>query len=126
MKDKEKEEIRPEWSNFTERQQRFLSALDDVGGNITAACMKSGVKSRNTVYEWMKKPDFKKEVDAVNEANIDFVESKLMNLINQDNPTAIIFYLKTKGKKRGYIETNENINIDNPFEKLMKDADSEE
>lgn len=111
---------------FTQRQKNFLKALEDVGGNIKAACMKSGIKSRNTVYDWMKKPDFKAAVDAINEASIDYVESKLMTAIQNDNITAIIFYLKTKGKKRGYIETIENQITTNPFEDLMKKLDAEE
>ncbi len=111
---------------FTKRQQKFLKALADVGGNITAACMKSGVKSRNTVYDWMKKPDFKAEVEAINEASLDYVESKLMTAIQNDNITAIIFYLKTKGKKRGYVEAIENQMAENQFESIMKRLDEEE
>ena len=111
---------------FTKRQKKFLEALDEVGGNITAACMKAGIKSRNTVYEWMKKEDFKAAVDAINEASIDYVESKLMTAIQQDNITAIIFYLKTKGKKRGYVETVENQMAENQFENLMRKLDEEE
>jgi hypothetical protein len=34
----------------------------------------------------------------------DFVELKLMKGINDDNMTAIIFYLKTQCKQRGYVE----------------------
>ncbi len=111
---------------FTKRQKKFLEALNEVGGNITAACMKSGIKSRNTVYEWMKKENFKAEVDAINEASIDYVESKLMTAIQQDNITAIIFYLKTKGKKRGYVETVENQIEENQFERIMKEVDADE
>ena len=111
---------------FTKRQKMFLEALDEVGGNITAACMKAGIKSRNTVYEWMKKEYFKEAVDAINEASIDYVESKLMTAIQQDNITAIIFYLKTKGKKRGYIESIENQMAENQFESLMRKLDEEE
>ena len=111
-------------AKFTKRQDKFLKALEDCSGNITAACMKSGIKSRNTVYQWMKNPEFKEVVDAINEASIDYVESKLMSLIQQENPTAIIFYLKTKGKKRGYIESQENIINGNPFEELMKEVDA--
>jgi hypothetical protein len=38
---------------------------------------------------------------------LDLAESKLAENIKDNDNTAIIFYLKTKGKKRGYIERNE-------------------
>ena len=123
MAKKDKEEL---YSKFTNRQKKFLEALKDVGGNITAACMKTGIKSRNTVYKWMKDSDFASEVESINEESLDYVESKLMTAIQQDNITAIIFYLKTKGKKRGYVETIENNINTNAFEDLMKKLDEEE
>ena len=47
---------------------------------------------------------FRERVDEVTETQVDFVESKLMQAINAGDTTATIFYLKTKGKKRGYNE----------------------
>ncbi len=38
---------------------------------------------------------------------LDFMESRLLKAIDKGNVTAIIFYLKTKGKDRGYIEPQE-------------------
>ncbi len=116
----EVDEHEQDLSRFKPRQQKFLTALEECGGIISAACQKAGIKSRNTIYEWMKNPDFKEEVEAVNEANVDYVESKLMTLIAQENPQAIFFYLKTKGKKRGYVETIENQITVNPFEELLR------
>lgn len=61
--------------------------------------------NRSTYYKWRKEdPEFATAADEVQEAQIDFVESKLMGLINAGDTTATIFYLKTKGKKRGYSE----------------------
>jgi hypothetical protein len=115
-----------DWSMFTDRQRSFLLALDDMGGNITAACIKANIKSRQTIYNWMKDEAFKAEVDYVNESSIDYVESKLMTLIQQDNPQAIMFYLKTKGRKRGYVETIENQVSVNQFEELMRKIPDDE
>ena len=128
IKKNEEEEIRQEndWSMFTPRQQHFLKALQETGGIISAACQKVNIHSRNTVYKWMKDEKFKAVVDEVNETNIDFVESKLMTLISQDNPTAILFYLKTRGKKRGYVETIENQITVNPFQELLESMPDDE
>ena len=41
------------------------------------------------------------------ESLVDLVESKLIENIKENDNTSIIFFLKTKGKKRGYIEKQE-------------------
>lgn len=51
--------------------------------------------------------DYKKAVDELSNVALDFAESQLHQQIKGGNPTAIIFYLKTKGKKRGYVERQE-------------------
>jgi hypothetical protein len=50
---------------------------------------------------------FKKEVDDIQNVALDFAESQLHKQIQEGNTTATIFLLKTKGKKRGYIERQE-------------------
>jgi hypothetical protein len=117
------------YENLSKEQNRFLEALKLSLGNVTGACAKVKV-SRQTYYNWMKNPEFADAVEEVNESNLDYAESKLLSLIRNENPTAIIFYLKTKGKKRGYIERMENEVDVNAFEKLLRempdDEDSEE
>lgn len=73
-------------------------------GNITASC-EAGNIGRRTFYNWMESDaKFKQEFEDAEDSLIDFAEGKLLKLIDEKNPTACIFFLKTKGKERGYIE----------------------
>jgi len=78
--------------------------------NISTSCRAIGV-SRQTFYEWISKDKkFKREINEIEESIIDNVESKLMEKIESGDLGAIIFFLKTKGKKRGYTERIETEN----------------
>lgn len=100
-----------------------LEALENNYGNVSAACQ-SVMMPRSTFYLWCKEDkEFKDAVDEIQEFAIDHVENKLFEKINgvqvsnkitdgtvysiPPSDTAIIFYLKTKGKKRGYVEKTE-------------------
>lgn len=91
---------------FSTAQNRFLDALRATFGNVSAACSATGT-ARATFYVWRKNPVFAAAVSEIDESNLDKAESALLGLIESGNPTAIIFYLKTKGKKRGYAEKTE-------------------
>ena len=92
----------------TEQHKRaMLEALEKSLGVVTSACKSVGI-GRTTHYLWMDTdPEYKKAVDDISNVALDYAESKLHNQITKENPTAIIFYLKTKGKKRGYVERQE-------------------
>lgn len=92
---------------FSEKQERFLKVYDAVGGNVSAACHQCNNMSRNTFYLWMKDDAFREAVRDIQEGLIDYAESQLMQQITAGNTTATIFYLKTKGKERGYVEKSE-------------------
>ena len=51
--------------------------------------------------------EFKALVDDISNMSLDFAESKLLEQIKDGSTAATIFYLKTKGKKRGYVERQE-------------------
>lgn len=86
-------------------KQSFLDALKGSKGVLQGACDALGIH-RTTVQRWRKAdPDFNDEVAAImKDYQFDFVESKLMERIKGGDTAAIIFYLKTKGKNRGYSE----------------------
>lgn len=103
-----------------------MIAFKESKGIITYACDAIGV-SRQTYYYWMSTDEkFKQEIDDINESTIDLVEHKLLSLINKEDTTAIIFYLKTKGRNRGYIERYEQEITSHPFTELMKRASQTE
>lgn len=87
----------------------FLQALRLHMGNVSKAMECVGIKSRTTHYTWMQEDaDYKAEVDAINEANIDLAEGELLKNIKSGDTTSLIFFLKTKGKSRGYVEKIEH------------------
>lgn len=88
-------------------KEKLLVLLKECSGIVTFACEKAGL-SRQTFYRWCRDdPDFKDRVNAINELQIDVAEASLLKKIQGGDTTAIIFYLKTKGKDRGYSERRE-------------------
>lgn len=107
-------------TKLVKRKKKILEALREGRGIITYACQKVGI-SRQTYYNMIKEDEeFAKEVENINDETVDLVESKLLSAINNGDITAIIFYLKTKGKKRGYVERTEHDVNSNPFLELME------
>lgn len=85
-------------------KKAMLEALEKSLGVVTTAAKKVGI-NRSTHYEWLKTDeDYRKSVEALSDVAVDFAESTLYKLIESGDTTATIFYLKTKGKSRGYIE----------------------
>ena len=96
------------------------------GCNVSAMCIAIGC-TRASFYKWIKKdPNLEEMINEANESIIDFAESKLIEHISNGDVTSLIFFLKTKGKKRGYVEQVDNKLVENPFEKLMKELPDDE
>lgn len=85
----------------------YIKAIEENLGIVSAVATALGV-SRAAVYK--RKANDKKIEEAfelAQERLVDLAESKLVTLIKDGNERAIIFTLKTKGKKRGYTERHE-------------------
>jgi hypothetical protein len=103
-------------TNTDIQKRRMLDALEKSLGIVTTACKSAGIH-RSTHYEWLiKDENYKSEVESTSEITLDFAESQLHKQINEGNTSATIFFLKTKGKKRGYVERQE-------FEVVENDID---
>ena len=101
----------------SDKKKNFLEALHSNLGNISEACNKINI-SRQTYYRWIDDAqDFESKCKNVSESLLDLAENRLLEKINDYDTTSIIFFLKTKGKKRGYIEKQEVEHI-KPFEDI--------
>ena len=88
-------------------KKAMIEALEKSLGVVTTACKQVGI-GRTIFYGWLQEDnEFAKEVDDIQNIALDFAESQLHRQIGDGNTTATIFYLKTKGKKRGYVERQE-------------------
>ena len=79
-------------------------ALTENRGLVTYAAKALGSSFDNLNRYIKANPKLEKLIEALQERRLDFAESKLDSLIDKEDKTAIIFFLKTRGKKRGYIE----------------------
>lgn len=85
----------------------MIEALEKSLGIVTTACKSVGI-DRGTHYNWMKDDeDYATKVLSIEDMTIDFAESQLHKQIKEGNSTSTIFFLKTKAKRRGYIERHE-------------------
>lgn len=102
----------------------MLKALESSLGVVTTACKSAGV-SRNTHYRWLQEDkEYADSVRDLENVTLDFAESKLHEQIMEGNTAAIIFFLKTKGKVRGYIERKE-IQVEDKAPDLSDVSDEE-
>jgi hypothetical protein len=88
-------------------KRAMLEALEKSLGVVTTAANKVGI-TRKTHYDWLQKdPEYAENVADIENVSLDFSESQLYKQIGKGNTSATIFHLKTKGRKRGYIERQE-------------------
>ena len=87
--------------------QNIIEALTKTHGLLSFAAKKAGVSYRTINRYANDFPSVKQAVDDAKESMTDFAEGRLFEKIDKGDTASIIFYLKTKGKSRGYIEKQE-------------------
>jgi ACT domain-containing protein len=93
--------------NATLKKAEMIKALEKSLGIVTTACKQVGI-DRTTHYRWLNSDEkYKEAVEDLKNVTLDFAETHLHKAIQEGNTTAIIFLLKTLGKKRGYVERQE-------------------
>lgn len=98
---------KPKVNKTEQHKKALIVALEKSLGVVTSACKQVGI-GRTTFYKYYNEDkNFRDEVNDISEIAVDFAESQLHKQIQDGNTSATIFYLKTKGKKRGYVERSE-------------------
>lgn len=94
----------------------MLAALKRSIGIVTSAARTVGI-DRRTHTNWMNTdPDYAAAVAEIQEEALDHVEAALFQKVKDLDTASIIFYLKTKGKTRGYVERVQTQEVKNePF-----------
>ena len=89
------------------RKKIFLDALENNMGIVTPTCRDCGIH-RQEHYQWLvDDKDYATEVAWIKEVALDFGESALYKQIKEGGVPSTIFFLKTQGKDRGYVERRE-------------------
>ena len=87
--------------------EQVIEAIIEAHGILTVAAQKLGV-NRMTVYNYCQRyPTIQKALDDEREKWIDLAEGQLIRAVNKGSIPAIMFFLKTVGRNRGYVERQE-------------------
>jgi len=89
-------------------KRNLSDKIAEKRGNLSAVARSFG-KSRTWLYNALndKYPDLWDIVTEARESLIDDAESELQKQMFKGNIAALIFFLKTQGKGRGYVERQE-------------------
>ena len=86
-------------------KELLLVALEKHLGIVTSACKEVSI-SRDRFYTYYNTDEeFKKKVDSINDYTLDFAETQLLKKIKEGSERSILFYMRYRGKKRGYTDS---------------------
>ena len=118
------------------KKRLMIEALTRQLGVISSACKQVGI-TRQTHYRWLKEdPAYKKVVEDIPEYVLDFVENSLFKKISEGDTSSIHFYLKYRGRIRGYVDAKDinakveqvtyNFTMNKPIEPVYEIVTEEE
>ena len=88
--------------------EKIIEVLEQKAGLIQPTAKALNI-ARRTLYYWIEDDkELQEAVKQCRESMIDMAESTLLTKIKDGDTTSTIFYLKTQGKQRGYVERQEN------------------
>ena len=88
-------------------EETIAEALRKNRGLAYLAGKSIGMCGSQVCYRIKQSPYLQAVRDSCNELRIDVAEQKIDELIEDKNVSSLIFFLKTRAKNRGYVETSE-------------------
>ena len=86
---------------------QIKDALEKAGGFMSVTAEMLGC-TRKTIYNYLDRyPELKEVCEDIREKYLDMGESELLKKIKKGSTPELIFFLKTRGKSRGYVEKQE-------------------
>ena len=127
-----KSQFKPTNRKATVTKEQILEVLANNKGLIYNSLKQTGLSS-STFYRWMNDdPEFKKAVEETEQIEIDYVRSKLAQLIDEGNPQAIMFYAKCKNnfvetkKVEATVQAKDTVNIDLALKQIEEQIQDKE
>lgn len=113
-----------------EKKAAFLEAFEESKGMTTTSCKRAGI-TRDTLLAWKKKDKkFAEKVDEIKETWKEWVEGRLMTLVENGNVAATMFFLKCKGgyqeKQRIEVEQLGGLDIEATIKEMKKELNKDE
>lgn len=111
-------------------KKKLIEALNRTLGLVSPACEEVGV-SRETFYRYLREDEeFRRQVQEIDEIVIDFAENQLFKKIKEGSERSILFFMKYKGRKRGYTDsldiTTNGENLNNIKIEIIRNKPDEE
>ena len=106
-----------------------IKEIDDglrvTGGFVTYTAKKLGVTYQAIYARIKKSPQLQRTINEINESYLDLTEHSLIKKIKAEDLGAICFYLKCKGKSRGYIEKQQLEHSQDPNNPIVQKIEVE-
>jgi hypothetical protein len=104
-------------------------ALTKSGGFVSYAAKMLGIAHSSLRERILRHPELQKVQKEVSDSYLDMAEHSLVKKVKDGDLGAICFFLKCKGKERGYVErtesenknSNTNVNIETPASLLSSE-----
>lgn len=110
-----------ESGRFEPDPQFVIKAIHDLNGNV-AALTKQFRVSRATMQDYINRHiEVQEALYSAREEMLDMAETSLYRQVLAGQSWAVCFFLKTQGRKRGYIERGETFNLNVNLDRLSID-----